>query len=924
MKIQFRCAVLFFSAVLLCFALQANTASAHNKYHKQTVRVGIIAQSHGHATPVSFIAPGFEYELLQAISQYTGWSYEYVTGYTRLELLPMLLRGEIDLLNEIPKTPEREKNFLFADIRSRVDTGMLVARADSPVFYGDNAAINTLTIGELAGYAQNVSFAKFCSEHNIAPRMKRYTEAQTLKNALQNGEIDAAVSSSGILKHHKILTEFAITPTFYVTRKDDTDLMHELNYAMLSLRAARPYFFPDLERKYSLTAHRHVATFTKEEQAFLTEKRPISVLLDTSWAPFEYKDPKTGEFRGINIDIYKRIAELSGLQFTFVDGETTQGVREHDSVLQDLFVEFLTSSFGWAKKHNRLITQPVVASQILCITRDGNLRPKSSAQVAGGYLSQAVKNHEPLLTIKGYPTPQDCLDAVLNGETDATYLCQLEVLPLLQKRRYSKLFSRMVEASFQQELSIAVSKHDDPRLLSILSKCLVAIPQQEIADIVFAHTKLEYSSTWKDVIYENPIKAIFFAFFVFVLLFCLLGLFIKNKINVRERQRLAMVSEAKSDFFSRMSHDIRTPLNAILGISELGKNTETLKEAQDYFSSISTSGNYLLLLLNDTLDMRKIEEGKMTLALAPHSLQKICNTFLPVLQQDAEQAGIHFSVKHVLESEQLYMLDRMRFTQIMANLISNAIKFTPKGKSITVRIEKLAEYHDSALFKFTVRDTGIGIDKDFLPRLFSPFEQSNSERTGALKGSGLGLSIVKSLVEMMQGTITVDSKKDQGTTFTITLKLPKAPDFAVETGTKPQVNTKSLRGQRVLVAEDNAINIMVIRKLLENVGVIVEHAENGAVALTKFAEHPAGYYGLILMDIRMPVMDGLTSCHAIRSLNAVQHPDAPTIPIVAVTANAFEQDEAKSKAAGMTRHLAKPIEPQKLYAVLRELLGTEE
>ncbi len=377
-------------------------------------------------------------------------------------------------------------------------------------------------------------------------------------------------------------------------------------------------------------------------------------------------------------------------------------------------------------------------------------------------------------------------------------------------------------------------------------------------------------------------------------------------------------NSARTEFFSRMSHDMRTPMNAIISFSSpelLADADEALKD--DYLDKIHVSGVYLLGLINEVLDMTKIESNKTELRTAAVPASLLFDTSIPIIEELARKKGIVFTSRIQADPELWVMADAQHLSQIVMNLLSNAVKFTPEGGTVrlTATIDRQSDVQPDALCRVVVADTGIGMSPEFMKNLYTPFEQENGRR----EGTGLGLSIAKKLVELMGGSIQCESTQNVGTTFTVSLPLCSAQPSALGLagGGQGSADITLLRGKRVLVCEDNAINTRIIRLILERVGLLVDTAEDGRQGLELFEQSPPWTYDAILMDIRMPVMDGLEATKAIRAL---QREDAPRVPIIAMTANAFQEDADGSLAAGMNEHLSKPVETQKLYLTLLRYL----
>ena len=375
-------------------------------------------------------------------------------------------------------------------------------------------------------------------------------------------------------------------------------------------------------------------------------------------------------------------------------------------------------------------------------------------------------------------------------------------------------------------------------------------------------------------------------------------------------------SEAKSQFFSRMSHDIRTPLNTILGFTALARDEQGIPPAlSDYLNKINHSGTYLLALLNDVLDMAKIDSGKMELCEKSTDSIKFLNGIAEVFRAQAAEKGVRLVTDFSRAAMQWVVMDPLRSRQIYVNLLSNAVKFSQSGTEIHWTIEDVATGPDCFHTICTIRDQGCGMSKEFLARLFQPFVQGQS--ASAMNGTGLGLSIVKNLIDIMAGTIRVESELGQGTVFTVEIdrKIGQPQKDDEEWNQRIPVD---LKGRRILLCEDNELNIEIATKLLEKAGCTVEVAENGQICVEKFAASPVGAYELILMDIRMPVMDGLMATKKIRLL---ERSDARQIPIIAMSADAFAEDVQRSHDAGMNAHLTKPVDPAVFYRVIASKLN---
>lgn len=400
-----------------------------------------------------------------------------------------------------------------------------------------------------------------------------------------------------------------------------------------------------------------------------------------------------------------------------------------------------------------------------------------------------------------------------------------------------------------------------------------------------------------------------------------------NELKIQETLRKAAeeaeeANRAKTDFLSRMSHDIRTPLNGIQGMTYLASLEKNPPKTQDYLKKIDTSSHFLLGLINDVLDMAKVESNKVTLHPEPYSLEEFNGYLDSVIKPLCQEKNIHFTSTIEMVPGYYPLQDKLRINQIVFNLLSNAVKFTPEGGSVFYSCVFKLKADGRLAMTVKVRDTGIGISPEFQKRLFTPFSQESRSDNAPNRGSGLGLAICKRMVDLMGGTIAVESALGKGTTFTVKIDFAAAKEGASPTPEekKEEAGKKeypALKNAHILLFEDHPLNQEIAKALLESKGAIVEVANNGLEGLKAFQVSSPFYYHVILMDLRMPVMDGYEATSALRNLSRA---DAKMIPIIAMSADAFSEDIAKCLSVGMNAHLAKPIVPDLLFSTLEKAL----
>ena len=421
---------------------------------------------------------------------------------------------------------------------------------------------------------------------------------------------------------------------------------------------------------------------------------------------------------------------------------------------------------------------------------------------------------------------------------------------------------------------------------------------------------------------RNMVLFFFMTLIVMLILFMVFRLILDRERETEWKKLEAERStRAKSTFLSNMSHDIRTPMNAIIGYTMLARKEENLSpKTAEYLTKIETSSQHLLALINDVLDMSRIESGKIDLEPKKTNLVKTMNEVHDMFLTQMETKGLHYTVSAVDITNKTVMCDVSRLNRILLNLISNAYKFTPQGGNIGVTLRQTGADAETGFYELRVKDTGMGMSREFAARVFEAYERERTTAVDSIQGTGLGMAITKSLVNLMGGTIAVETEQGKGTEFIIRVGFPLAeeePEAETDEESKVVKQQADFRNKRMLLVEDNVINREIAQMILMELGFKVETAEDGKIALDKVAASAPGYYDGVLMDIQMPVMNGYESTKAIRAL---PDPELSRIPIIAMTANAFAEDIQHVLDVGMNGHIAKPINIPDMVATLRECL----
>ena len=517
--------------------------------------------------------------------------------------------------------------------------------------------------------------------------------------------------------------------------------------------------------------------------------------------------------------------------------------------------------------------------------------------------------------IKQYDTQEECLEAVANGKVGATVIPSSKI-NLLNESSLTKSLS-FAEMAKRQELALFTTR-ENRRAATIINK---AIDQSSniLNGVVLAQNSVsEKKMTLQDVFAEYGGLAVGVSFvIIFVLLLLVYSLSVSRKKQMealKEAQDANAANIAKTTFLNHMSHDIRTPMNAIVGFTDIAMKRKPDKEVENCLKKIRQSSEYLMTLINDVLDISRIESGKLEYKPVPADLRDIINTVSSIARGYMENRDLNFCVSREELKTPYVMADELRIREVLLNIISNAVKFTKDGGTISFVAENCPgndEHH--VIVRYRISDTGIGMSEEFQSRIFDEFTQENDGARTSYKGTGLGMAIAKKYVDLMGGKIEVSSRQGIGSTFTVEIPLRIAEQVLTEEKLRKDMD---LHGLHVLLAEDNDLNAEIAVSLLEEQGMIVTRAADGKSALLQFCNTAPGTFDLILMDIMMPEMNGYETTKAIRNLS--DRPDGKEIPIIAMTANAFAEDVQAALDAGMDDHVAKPMDMDILISAIEK------
>ena len=936
-------ALLVFCCTLFILLTTIAPAAGEQTHQRRTVRVGVLAQDGLCQKDANGRLSGYTIDLWHMANRYMDVKVEYV-GYGKNwnELLQMLEHGELDILTNAQKSPEREQIFAFTK-PTGVTSGLLNVRADNTKFIaGDYATYNGMRIGTFRKDRTYDLFQKWAQEKGFTYQTTFYDTSTELYAAFLRGEVEAIIANSFRKPENEHTLDMFYTNNIYgIVRKDDTQLLNEFNYAINQMNASEGDWVHMLLYKYVTDTNTVKISFSHREQELIHQyqsgEKKLVVGVWTDRAPLSYVE--NGKLKGILPDLFDKIMQKAGIPYTIKlpkDKADYEKMCLDGSV--DVIMDWRHDNIPLAEERDYALSKKYLDTRIVLLKRN---TLKGQPHIFAVENTTRLSNVEDKLVddanIFLTNNVDESIRAVAYGKADATYLYYYMALYYLNQGSYKNLVYEILDTP-GPDVHIAFTTGVNHELSGIISKCISQISNEERTQIINKYTTFQpQNMDFVTYIAYNPQMTLLF--FVFILAISLGFLLMYMRLHEKKRllaqeqayavkqEQLAEAAQAanksKTSFLFNMSHDIRTPMNAIIGFANLAQNAKcSTEQMHSYLSKILVASQHLLSLINDILEMSRIESGKITLEPAPTSWNEMLQELQTIMQEQIESKKQSFTISIAPLTHDYVMIDKLRMEQVLVNLVSNASKYTPERGSIRV---ELAQYPAAnpgcALYKISVIDNGMGMSEDFVKKIFSPFERVNNSTVSKIQGTGLGMSITKSIVDLANGTIDVKSKLGEGTEIIVAVTLCLCTDAETAARNAKQLNKQQaqpdFKGKRLLVVEDNKLNREITVTILEQTGIITEQAEDGSVAVKMVQEAAPDYYDLILMDIQMPIMDGYEATKQIRAL-----PDKrlAQLPIIAVSANAFEEDKKASLAAGMDGHIAKPINVPDLFALMQKLI----
>ena len=930
------CAVL---CLLLLLSVALPVKAAAETVPAKVVRVGSFEDTFNYVNEKG-IRKGYGYELLQTLSGYTGWQLEYVTCDWS-DCFEKLKNGEIDIMGDISYTEDRAEEMLFSDEPMGEEKYYLYADLSrEDITASDFKTLNGKKIGVLMGTEPEVMLTEWEEKYDLKTQHVNISNNEDVKQKLANHEIDCFVSLEesfwaelGI----STMTRVGKSDIYYAINKDRADIKEELDNAMRALEDADPFYTADLYKRYFSLDYTPI--LTGEEKAWLKEHGAIRMGFLTGDSGVSTYDPATGEITGTITDYIQFARDCLGNQelvFQMVGYDSQKAELDALKSGEIDMVFHFDQSPNLAEDYRVACTNTTWTSNMMAVTNKQHFNENQANRVAVPQnkisLTRYIAVYYPQWEIVDCAAQEDAARLVKDGQADCF------VTGVSSQENYSKKYDFYSVPLPNPAKSCFAVNSGNRHLLSILNKTIKAMPTN-----MFTGSLAMYKSSSRKVTLSEFIRDNFFmvllvsSIFVAVILLAILKLLRKaRKAEAAARKaandtqelnaKLQIAAEnaesanrAKSTFLFNMSHDIRTPMNAIIGYADLAsRHSDDPAKLKKYMENIQVCGQNLLMLLNNVLDLARIENDKTEIEYSVSDIEKDFRNCIAMFRNQADSKGQTLTVTTQLPYPYIYA-DIPHLTEVCTNLVGNAVKYTGAGGTIRCDVtQKPGGKEGWCDTVVTVADNGIGMSQEFQKHIFEPFERERTSTVSKVEGSGIGMGIVKKLVELMGGTVEVESKIGVGSTFTVTIPCRIASEDEIQA--KREINPsdqKCLCGTRILLTEDNDLNAEIATELLQEEGCTVDRAKDGVECVDMLEKAANGTYQLILMDVQMPVMNGYDATKKIRRMD---DPQKANIPIVAMTANAFSEDKQVALDAGMNDHIAKPINMSVLVPTLRKYL----
>ena len=938
------CAGIFvFLGIWMVLTVPCRAAETNNdEKQSQIIRVGSFEDTFNYVDK-NGVRRGYGYELMQALAGYTGWKFEYVKCDWS-DCFDKLENGEIDIMGDISYTDERAQKMLFPDEPMGEEKYILYADlSDTDIGMSDFKSLDGKRVGVLMDTEPEIMLTEWENKNGIHTEHVNVNNDDDVEKKLANHEIDCFVSlEESIWSEQGIssVTTIGKSGIYFAINKERSDIKTELDYAMRQLEQDSSFFKADLYKKYFTLDY--IQILTGKEKVWVEEHGGIQIgFLNNDPAIFSM-DEETGKITGMLAEYISYAKDCLGNQTLEFNIHAYDDYDEMIQALQNREIDMIFYAGRnpyFAEQNGYALTNTAWTYSLMAVTDEEKFDENKVHTVAVPKEKYALKQHiafsYPEWKLVDCDSLDNAADMVIQEKADCFLMGASQALIYDNSQNFKSVpLTKTMEACF-------TVREGEGSLLSILNKTIKAMPSDMLTSALAIYDSTADKVTFSDFIKDNLLVFLatvgFLALSIIGIILVLLRkarkaeavakLAAKDTKKLNDKLEIALkkaedASLAKTRFLNNMSHDIRTPMNAILGYAQLMEEElkeKDLPETSDHLEKLQQSGNLLLSIINNVLDMARIESGKMEIDENYGRIEDIRQTLFEIFGDEAKKKNIalHYTIN--VEHEHI-LTDTTKVKEIFVNILSNAIKYTPPGGSVMINVDELVcDKSGYMMVRTRVSDTGIGMSQDYLTKIFDAFTRERNTTKSKITGSGLGMSIVKRYVDLLGGTIDVESEPGKGSTFTVTLKHRIADEsyYVKKHDEGSGTASKILEGRNILLAEDNDLNAEIAEAILERAGLKTERVEDGIQCVNKITKMPVGTYDMILMDIQMPRMDGYKATQAIRHL---PDKDKACIPIVAMTANAFEEDKRDAVAAGMNGHIAKPIQIDKLLSMLAEVL----
>jgi signal transduction histidine kinase/ABC-type amino acid transport substrate-binding protein len=827
--------VFFFSLCItavffaVCSALCPRAASAEET--RRTVSVGYYRDGDYMSKTADGDYRGYNIDYLYEIAKYANWKLKFVDFRDFETATSALESGRVDVVPALFYSKERAKKLIFSKNGMGDVYNTLIVRNDNTNgSFNDYGSFRNMRVGVLAATIDALSFRRWDKAKGLGAKITEMHSEKELLGALDDGRIDAvAITYLGSTSKYRIVAEFDPMRMFFACGKSKQAVMDELDNAMDSIKIYNPTFEPAIYKKYFSVNSDTAPAFTHEEQKLIASGKTVRIAIQTDNAPFSYL--QNGRPVGAIPDLYAEVAKMSGLKFKYVyAGSMAEAIEKVRNGEADIIAK-ITENPALALKNNIRLTNNYMTMTMTRVSLKGTQkmwRIGVSGSLMPVYKAQNSDVRAKAMDVRQYANSALTFEALKKKEIDAAYLNTACANYLINNSRTTD-YTITALPGYDYAIAAGVGPSAGDTLYQIFNKCLRYTSSMTMNDLVLKYS-VAGDDTIASVINRIPATLIgLFVCFMAVIIFALVvlvaaltrymhserAMVAEREKTRKEEEELRVAEQAnaeKMEFFGNISHDMRTPLNGILGFSDLAKRSDDMDAVKGYLDKIKVSGELLLSLVNDTLTISKLENKKFTLNPETVSSAEIVENLVIPIHSAAAAKNIDFVVDTSKAYSGYINVDKLNVQKIFLNLLTNAVKFTPEGGKVFLTVEDIVLPQNGRSCRVTVRDTGIGMSGDFLPKIFDPFAQEHREKNSNVSGTGLGLAIVKRLIDFMNGTIEVKSELNKGTTFIVTLPVETVKSY--EPSEEAEADTSELEGKTVLLCEDNEMNREIATAIL--------------------------------------------------------------------------------------------------------------